>query len=183
MLFGCYDNAGRQVGVELQAGLLKGQAAVWTYAEDLDDFVVAAGDQQMMPVSCDHEVSRMAGCACIACLLQCAVLKDLEYGYAVVVKSVGCVEPFAGRVDVDVGASAGVDLIGQDLLDQAECRHPVLLGNLIDKHLPGKFGDAVHDLSVRAEFHMPRAAAGRAWDVADVTHFDPIGMCKPGSIA
>ncbi len=111
LLFSCCDDAGRQVGVEVQAGWLEGQAAVRADAEDLDDFVVAAGNQQMMSVSCDHEVSWMAGCACIACLLQCAVLQDLEYGYAVVVKSVGCVEPFAGRVDMDVRTAAGIDFV------------------------------------------------------------------------
>ena len=51
-LFRCCDNAGRHVLFELQTDWLKGQAAVVSDAEDLDDLVVTAGCQERAAVQC-----------------------------------------------------------------------------------------------------------------------------------
>ena len=56
----------------------------------------------------------------VSVFCQRPVLIDSEYGDAVVLETVGGVEPSAGRVDMDVRASSCIYLIRLDPLDESE---------------------------------------------------------------
>ena len=114
----------------------------------------------------------MASGTGISDLLQCAVLKNVEYGDAVVLQTMRCVEPPAVRMDVDVSAASGIHFISLNLLHKSEHRCAVVIGDPVCEHISAEFGDTVHKMTVLAEFHMSRAAAGRAFEVFYMRKFD-----------
>ena len=82
-------------------------------------------------------------------------------------------------MDMYVCAAAGVDFVGLDFLDEGEFRYCVFMVDGICQYVSGEFGDAVEGFAVFAEFHVARAASGRAVDCSDMFQFMSVGFYDP----
>lgn len=115
-----FGDAGRFVAFEMDGGFGLDESAVLGNPEYLYHLVVATCNQQELPVFRNHEIPRVASRMHVSVLRKRSVLIDAEYGYAVVLETVGGVEPSARRVDMDVRATSCIYLIRLDSLDESE---------------------------------------------------------------
>ena len=98
----------------------RSKSAVLADSEYLYDHIVPAGRQKKSSVVSDHEIPWMSSRMHITGLVQGSVLIDVEYRDSVVLKTVRCIQPFSGRMDVYVRTTSRIHLISLDLLDKPE---------------------------------------------------------------
>lgn len=144
------DGAGE---VDVLAGV--GQLACFGVdGKDLYAVAVAAGAEQEASVGRDGEVARMASCGLVASIFQQPSLGvDAEDGESVAAQTVGGVEEAAVGRQVDVGASAALEIVAA---------HGLLLGEMsvaVGKHnyIARQFGDEVGVAAVGVEGDVARA--------------------------